>query len=77
LISHNAVVPRLPDHVRRFVLTSVASVPYLEAILLLRGEPRSESWSAARVGQRLYVREADAANLLAALNDAGIARRLG
>lgn len=66
-------MPILPDKVRRFILTSVASVPHLEAMLLLR-TGASETWSSAQVGQRLYIRESDAAGLLAALSDTGIAR---
>lgn len=63
----------LPDDVRRFILTSVPSVPYLEAILLLRGEPRT-AWNAAAVARRLYLAEPAAGQLLAALASAGIAR---
>jgi hypothetical protein len=63
----------LPDHVRRFLLTSVPSVPYLEAILLLRAE-RTTDWSAAAVAARLYLPETSAASLLEALAAAGIAR---
>lgn len=63
----------LPDDVRRFILTSVPSVPYLEAILLLRGEPRAP-WSAAAVARRLYLAETVATQLLEALASAGIAQ---
>jgi hypothetical protein len=63
----------LPDHVRRFILTSVPSVPYLEAILLLRGEPRAP-WNAAAVARRLYLAEPIAGQLLQALASAGIAQ---
>jgi hypothetical protein len=62
----------LPDDVRRFILTSVPSVPHLEAILLLRGEP-GVPWSAAAVARRLYLGEANAAGLLRDLAGAGIA----
>src|SRR3569832_623955 len=34
-----AMRPPIPDDVRRFILASVPSVPYLEAMLLLRAEP--------------------------------------
>jgi hypothetical protein len=61
----------LPGEVRRFLLTSVPSVPYLEAMLLLR-EGISETWSAAKVARRLYVQESDAQQLLAALHGAGV-----
>ncbi len=35
----------IPDDLRRFILTSVPSVPYLEAILLLQRE-RGTAWTA-------------------------------
>jgi len=62
----------LPDDVRRFLLTSVPSVPHLEAILLLRGEP-DVAWNAPAVARRLYLAEANAAGLLRDLAGAGIA----
>ena len=40
----------IPDDVRRFILTSVPSVPYLEAMLLLRGEPQA-AWDASALGE--------------------------
>lgn len=65
----------LPDDVRRFVLTSIPSVPYLEAILLLRSEPATE-WDAPRAARRLYVAEKQAAELLQTLAEGGIAQAL-
>lgn len=62
----------IPEDVRRFVLTSVPSVPYLEAILLLRTDPGME-WDVPRMAARLYVAERQAAEVLAALAAAGIA----
>lgn len=64
----------VPDEVRRFILTSVPSVPYLEALLLLRGEP-DQGWDASKVARRLYIGEAPAQELLAALQQSGIAGR--
>lgn len=61
----------IPDEVRRFILTSIASVPYLEAMLLLRGAPEDE-WDSKRVAQRLYVSEKVAAELLSSLYDSGL-----
>ena len=61
----------IPDDVRRFVLTSVPSVPYLEAALLLHGQP-GQARSVAEVAARLYVPERTAAELLRALCAAGI-----
>ncbi|RYF55340.1 MAG: hypothetical protein EOO29_53920 [Comamonadaceae bacterium] len=64
----------VPDEVRRFVLTSVPSVPYLEALLLLRSE-RARAWDAFLVASRLYIGEPQALELLQALQAAGIASR--
>ena len=63
----------VPDDIRRFILTSVPSVPYLEAILLLRAEP-DVGWDVRRLAARLYTPERQAAELLTALAEAGIAQ---
>ena len=68
--------PPIPEDLRRFILTSVPSVPYLEALLLLRADP-SQQWESAMLAGRLYTRERVAAELLAALCAAGIAQRCG
>jgi hypothetical protein len=62
----------LPADLRRFILTAVPSVPYLEAVLLLRAEAQ-QSWSAAELARRLYVPESQGAELLALLGDSGVA----
>ena len=64
--------PELPQDLRRFLLTSIPSVPYLEAVLLLRAEPQ-RAWSAGEAARRLYLPEPRAAELLAGLVGAGIA----
>lgn len=64
--------PELPADVRRFILTSIPSVPYLEAVLLLRAEPR-QAWTGSLLAQRLYVPERTAAELLAQLRESGVA----
>jgi hypothetical protein len=61
----------IPDDVRRFVLTSIPSVPHLEAALLLHGQP-GQARSVAEVAARLYVPERSAAELLKGLCAAGI-----
>ena len=66
-------VPELPAEVRRFILTSVPSVPYLEAVLLLRAEPAKE-WDAAELARRLYVPERNGAELLEQLRASGLAQ---
>jgi len=64
----------IPEDVRRFVLTSVPSVPFLEALLLLRADP-GQRWDAPMLARRLYTRERVAHDLLGALRDADMARR--
>ena len=56
----------ISQELRRFILTSIPSVPYLEALLLLRDEPDS-AWSSARLAARLYLSEKGATALLAEL----------
>jgi DNA-binding MarR family transcriptional regulator len=62
----------LPLDVRRFVQTSIPSVPYIEALLLLRREP-SMAWGVAELAQRIYVSETQAAWILKLLEEAGFA----
>ena len=64
-------MPQIPDDVRRFILTSVPSVPFLEAMLLLRGEP-SAAWDTAALARRLYIPPQTAEDLLRQLAEAGI-----
>jgi hypothetical protein len=64
--------PDLPQDLRRFILTSIPTVPYLEAVLLLRAEP-GRTWSAAEVARRLYLPEGRAIELASSLASAGIA----
>lgn len=61
----------IPEDVRRFILTAVPSVPYLEALLLLRES--TMSWDAEALARRLYIGEAVAAQLLKDLCNAGVA----
>lgn len=61
----------IPDDVRRFVMTSVPSVPYLEAMLLFHGAPEQER-SAGNVASLLYLKEQVAGELLEALCSAGV-----
>lgn len=65
----------IPDAVRRFILTSIPSVPYLEALLLLRSNAQ-RAWDSFMVAGRLYIGEGQALELLQAMQEAGIARRM-
>lgn len=67
-MSHTAI----PDDVQRFILLAVPSVPYLEALLLMRSSPE-RGWDAGQIAQRLYLNEKVCAALLAELTGAGIA----
>jgi hypothetical protein len=64
--------PSIPEDLRRFVLTSIPSVPFLEALLLMRADP-GQAWRRDTLARRLYVREKTAEGLLADLCTAGIA----
>lgn len=61
----------IPAHVRRFLVLSVASVPHLEAMLLMC-EDATRQWDVLRVARRLYMKEDAAATLLQDLHAAGI-----
>lgn len=63
--------PPIPEDIRRFVLTSIASVPHLEALLLLRSA-EGEFWSDAKLAQRLYIADKTAHALMAELCRAGM-----
>ena len=62
----------IPEDLRRFVLTSIPSVPFLEALLLRRADP-NQAWRRDTLARRLYVREKTAEDLLAELCTARIA----
>ena len=66
--------PGVPEDVRRFILTSIPSVPYVEALLLMRKHP-DESWTVQRLARELYSSERQAAELLQLLEEAGVAAR--
>jgi hypothetical protein len=61
----------LPEDLRRFILVSVPSVPYLEALLLMRSGPAGGR-NAAELARALYIAERPSADLLAALAAAGV-----
>lgn len=61
----------VPDDVRRFVITSVPSVPYLEAALLFHARP-TERLGTADVARALYVSERSAGELLQLLRQGGL-----
>jgi hypothetical protein len=66
----------VPDEVRRFVMTSVPSVPYLEAMLLFHGASHLER-RRPDVASLLYLNEQVAGELLEALCAAGVVQAGG
>jgi hypothetical protein len=64
----------IPEDVRRFVLTSIPSVPFLEALLLLRADA-GRDWQTDMLARRLYISERTAHGLLEDLCTAGMAAR--
>ncbi|SHG74149.1 hypothetical protein [Massilia sp. CF038] len=56
----------IPEDIRRFILARIASVPHLEALLLLRAHADLQ-WDAAALAERLYVSEKVAGAVLADL----------
>src|SRR5690606_14165250 len=68
--------PELPAELRRYILTSIPSVPYLETVLLLRAEPQKE-WYASQLARRLYVPERTGAELLELLRSSGVGAASG
>lgn len=61
----------IPDDVSRFVLLAIPSVPYLEAILLMRRDP-AQPWDYKQIAKHLYLGEKAAQALLAELHAGGI-----
>lgn len=61
----------IPDDVRRYIVQCVPSVPYLEAVTLMSADA-ALGWDALSLAQRLYLDEAQAADLLGQLRGAGV-----
>ena len=64
----------IPEELRRFILTSVRSVPFVEALLLFRGA-QGAPLDARALAQRLYMPEKNAAELAEELHQAGMLER--
>lgn len=65
--------PAVPDQVRRFILTSVPSVPFLEAALLFHSSP-DRAFGISSLAHALYVPIDVAQRLLDELTAVGIVR---
>lgn len=65
----------ITGEVRRFLLAVIPSVPHLEALLLLHGQP--QAWPAAELARRLYLDEVRAHEILCDLAEGGLVARDG
>jgi hypothetical protein len=61
----------IPIEVRRFILTSIPSVPHAEALILVHSSPPRQ-WSARELAQRLYVSQEVAQAVLGDLCKSGM-----
>lgn len=61
----------IPEDLRRFILTSVPSVPFLEALLLFRSS-RGDPLATETVARRLYLSEIAARQVVTQLREARI-----
>lgn len=61
----------IPDDVRRFILTSVPSVPFVEAMLLFMAK-RDAALSVDEIARGLYMPRAAAAQVVDALREAQV-----
>lgn len=64
----------ISDELRKFVLTSIPSIPFLESLLLLRQDP-ARAWTSHALSQRLFVSDARAAEILMQLQSRAMARQ--
>lgn len=61
----------IPPDVRRFILTSIPSVPHIEALMLMRSTAPAK-WTAKGISERLYVPPAVALAVLTDLCRSGM-----
>jgi hypothetical protein len=66
----------IPEELRRFILTSIPSVPFVEAMLIYR-DARGAAISNELVAKRLYLAEKAAAEVIQQLREAGIVEAAG
>lgn len=65
----------IPEEVSQFVVSRIPTVPFLEAMLLIRSE-REQPWDGKRLAKRLYMSERAASELLRQLYQAGFASEM-
>lgn len=63
--------PHVPDEVREFIIRHIATVPQIEALLLIWSSPEKR-WSLRQVATRIYTSDAEAARALEGLCTGGL-----
>jgi hypothetical protein len=63
--------PYVPDEVREFITKHIATVPQIEALLLIWSSPEKR-WSLRQVAARIYTSDAEAARALDGLCTEGL-----
>lgn len=66
--------PGISESVKRFLLLSIPSVPYLEALLILRNQ-KTQLWDADKIAPLLYLNSHAAQGLLDSLQENGVLSR--
>lgn len=66
----------IPEELRRFILTSVPSVPFVEALLIFRDSAGAAALTTDLLASRLFVSERQAAEVLAALREGQVVEQL-
>ena len=66
----------LPEDLRRFILTSIPSVPYVEAMLVCR-DARGAAVSNELIAKRLYLAGKAATEVMQQLREAGVVEAAG
>ncbi|RJF96159.1 hypothetical protein [Noviherbaspirillum saxi] len=65
----------IPDEVKQFILGTIPSVPFLEAMLLIRAKAE-HPWDGSRLAKRLYMTERAATDVLNQLHQAGLTKEI-
>ena len=63
--------PDVPDEVRDFIMKHIATVPQIEALLLIGSNP-DKRWNLRQVAARIYTSDAEAARALDGLCAGGL-----
>ncbi|MGH7823713.1 MAG: hypothetical protein ACREQ7_00820 [Candidatus Binatia bacterium] len=61
----------IPEDIAQFIVDKIDSVAQMEALLLLRSDPKKE-WSGDALAKRLYITENDTAEILVRLRAGGL-----